>query len=112
MLNAVQVLIGSFGVVLFLFVIAVVRVTFLGYASTFGDGQFAYKFDKTRLLFWGYTELVILAICFIYAVIISHQVGDAIGFCIIVLPFSLLGSLIYVCLVPREPRNRPSAKLS
>jgi hypothetical protein len=110
--NAIQVLIDSFLVVLALLVAATARVGFSGYASVLGGRQFGYKFDRTRLPRWGYTLLTIMGICFVYALIISHQAGTAIGFCIIVVPFAALGTLLNVCYVPRDSKSKPATKSS
>lgn len=110
--NALQILNISFGAVLGLLVIATARVGFSGYASTFGGRQFGYRFDKTRLPRWGYAVLAVMGACFVYALIITHQVGEAIGFCILLLPFSALGCLLSVCYVPRNSKNKSTAKSS
>jgi len=110
--NNFQILIPSFIVVLVLLAIATTRVGFSGYASTLGGKQFGYKFDKTRLLRWGYTLLAVMSICFVYAWLVTGLVGGGIGFCIIVLPFAALGTLLSVCYVPRDSKSKPAKKRS
>ena len=110
-MHNLKLLAPSFLVVLVLLGIGVARMTFSAYGSVLGGQKFGYKFDKTRLPRWGYTLLAFLAICFIYALLLTDSAGGGVGFCIIVLPFAALGCLLSVCYVPLNAKRKSTTKL-
>lgn len=105
-----QILVPSFIIAVALLAIITAKVGFSGYASTLGGRQFGYRFDKRRLPRWRYTLMAIMGICFIYAWLVTGQVGGGLGFCVIVLPFAVLSTLLSVCYVPRNSKNKPTGK--
>lgn len=108
--NTEQILNVSFVIILFFFAIAVSGVGFSGYRSTLGGRKFEYRFDKTRWPLWRRSVLGIMSICFVYALIVTRNVGGGIAFSLLISPFAMLTCLLSVCYVPLDFKKAPAQK--
>lgn len=69
--------------------------------AVFGDGKYAYRFDKSRLPMLIYSLIGLAVVTFSYGLLIARQFGLAIEFSLATTLFGGVGLLVGICYVPK-----------
>ena len=72
-----------------------------GYGATFGNREFKYRFDKSRLPVSIFAVVVLAISSFVYSLLIARQVDVALLFTLVSTFVGGLGCIIVIAYVPR-----------
>lgn len=100
--NAQQILVYTFAGFLTISVIITFRRSIAALGAYLGNGDFKYRFDKTRLPICGSVLLTILIFSLLYGLIITMDIDTALSFCLMTTFLGTITCLLRICYVPKD----------